>query len=190
MTAGRRDVGATTVADQGEKAAVAEDLLEFFYPDRFGAPEGEWRGLVVGQQVDPAGEFPQQVGEPLGVLGRVVDPGEQDVLDEDHLSAAQGKGAQGFHEPGQGIGAIHRHQPVAGGVVGGVERDGEIHFDVAAEIPDPFHQAAGGDGEPPFGELEPLLVHEDGERFDQVCVVGQGFAHAHEDQIVDILPRG
>ena len=67
-----------------------------------------------------------QGDELVGVLERVVDAAEEDVLEGDPLAVAQRDGRECFEEGGDVPFARDGHDGFADHVVGGVEADGEL----------------------------------------------------------------
>ena len=122
----------------------------------------------------------------LRLLGRVVDAGEHDVLDED-LPAAQLDVATALGEDvSERVAVVHRHQLGAQARIGGVEREREPDrlLDLVDEARQAGHPADGGDRRPPVRDPE---VGQPPRRREHVVVVEERLAHAHEDEVVDRL---
>ena len=186
LAAGGRDIRAPAVADEDRVVGIHEDLLESEDPGHGGALIGDARGFVVGQEVDLAGDIPELSGQFMGRGFRIIDPLEQDILKHDPFAFRHGKVAAGGQQLIERIALIDRHEPAAGGVINGMERDGQIGVGVFSQLPHPGNNAAGGDRYPAVGEVQSPLFGEDGEGLEQIFQIVQRLTHAHEDDIGDL----
>ncbi len=109
-------------------------------------PEFQTMRLILQRDaVDQGDEF-------VGVLERVVDAAEQDVLEGDPLAVAQGDGRERVEEGGDVPFARDGHDGFADLVVGGVEADGELGADgLFGEVEDAGEDAGGADGHARLG---------------------------------------
>ena len=125
----------------------------------------------------------QQCRQLLCSRGRVVDAGEHHVLDED-LPAAQREVAVALRENvRQGIAVVHRHQVRAQPRIGCVDRerepDRELDFvDESSQTRQPAH---GGDRRTPVRDSD---LRQAAGGCEHLIDVQEGFAHAHEDEMV------
>ena len=70
----------------------------------------------------------------------------------------------------------------AEGVIGGVQREGELHVEfLIHELAELREQADGGEGDLPPAEVRGVVAGEQVDGFGDVGEVEQGFAHAHQD---------
>jgi len=92
---------------------------------------------------------------------------------------------------GEGIFLVHRHDLLAHVVGGAVEREGEADLQrLIGQVADARGEPAGGDGDVPRADADAPVRVDDFDGLDQVDVVGERFAHAHEDDVVDLGFRG
>src|SRR5579859_1689780 len=183
LPAGGVDVVAAPSPDEARVSFVAQDLLEredALHPRR---TEGARGDRVHRDEVDLDGQTPQERSELLRFGRHVVAPRDQRVLDRDPPAAGQGVRPQPFHQLGERVLLVDRHEPGARRVVCGVQRNGEadVASEVAAEARDLGHETARRDRHPPRGEADPLGVGEEPKRACGRIVVVEGFAHPHVD---------
>lgn len=146
---------------------------------------------VVGDEVDLGVKASGEGGKGLDVGRGVVDAGDEDVFEGDHLALAIEVMLTGGGEVGQGMLAVDGHDLVADGVGGAVKGDGETElFRFVGELPDLRGEAGGGDGDLAGTDVGAPRGVEGTECDEEVVVIGEGFAHAHDDEIVDEALRG
>src|SRR5262249_47651402 len=173
LAAGRADVLALAPADRGRDAGVEQDRLEREDPRQRRPPEPGPRPVVERGQVafglDPA----EQAHQPLRVVDGVVDVLEHDVLEEHALARSQRVALDGGHQRREVERAVHRHEPRADLVGGGVERDRQVHLEIlAAELVD-----AGDELDRRNGELARRIANAE-------LRVGQDLHGLHQRRIV------
>ena len=143
--------------------------------------EGHVGAGVPDDEVDLAAHAADERDELVGVLERVVDAAEQDVLEGDPLAVAQRDGRESFEEGGDVPFARDGHDGLADLVVGGVEADGQLGADgFFGEVEDAGKDAGGADGHARLGDGH---LGEETDGGDEVGVVEEGLAHAHEDEV-------
>src|SRR6266478_3536989 len=124
LAAGGVDVAAAGAADVGGDAGGHDAFLEGGDAGLRGLVEGHVGAGVPDDEVDLAAHVPDQGDEFVGVLERVVDAAEENVLEGDPLAVAQGDGREGVEERGDVPLARDGHDGLANLVVGSVEADG------------------------------------------------------------------
>jgi hypothetical protein len=97
---------------------------------------------------------------------------------------------QRVDEGGDIVGLVDGHDLVTLFVVGGVERQGELEFYlVITELADHLGDAGGGDGDAAGAHGEAVIrVGDPFDSLEDILIIQQGFAHAHEDDIRQFLP--
>jgi hypothetical protein len=185
LAAGGEDVFAAALPDDGRDAVVHEDFLEGLDGLGRGRLEGGAGKLVEEDQIELAAQVSEGPDEQLRVGGRVVHPGDEDVLEGDAPPLRHGVGLAGLDNGLDGVFPVDRHELVAPGIIGGIEGDGEIDRRILTEPLDCGGEAAGRQGDPSSRERKPVVRADDGDGFQDVVVVVQGLAHPHEDEVVD-----
>src|SRR5690606_33254266 len=143
-----------------------------------------------GNQVDVAEEIAHQHGQLPGQLRMVVDAVHHYVLKGNSTPRLGHVVPAGVHQLGQGIAHIDGHDLGSDVVVGGVEGDGQGDGQpLFGQAPDGGHQAHRGDGNVAEADAQALRVVDNPQEADQVVVVLQGLAHAHDHDGADALPR-
>lgn len=85
---------------------------------------------------------------------------------------------------------VDRHDLTADGVGRAVERDGEPELErFVGKLPDAGGEADGADGDFAGTDAEAVGGVDDAEGAEEVFVVGERFAHAHDDDVADFLFR-
>ena len=148
-------------------------------------------GGVVAEEVHVHPARAEDGGEGAGVVGRVVYAAEQTILDR-HGAAATGlKAVGGGEDIGDGETFAHREESRAGGVVGGVERDGEVDVEArGSERVDAGNDADGGDGDLTPAEGAEAVVGESIDGGEDVVEVEHRLAHAHENDRLELAADG
>ena len=141
---------------------------------------------VIGNEVQLALVFFQQLHEVLRVLEPVVHALEQDVLVGDDPVGRPGVMAAGLHELFEGIALVERYDRGSGPVVGGVKGNGQLElYLLFGQLVDLRNQAAGGERDSAGADAEPPVGVDDPHRPQHLAVIGQRFPHAHDDDVVD-----
>ena len=131
-------------------------------------------------------QAPGQFRQGRDLVQAVIDPGDEDVFEGDHAAFFLLIILAGGGEVAQRILGIDRHDFAARFVGGAVQGDGQAELErLLRQPPDLRGQAAGRDGDLARADISAPGGVEDFQRLEQVVVIGQGFAHAHDDQIVD-----
>jgi hypothetical protein len=153
--------------------------------DALGAGAAEFAAgvRVPGDEVELAGEALDERGEAFGVLGGVVDVGEEDVLEGDALAAAQGQVAERREQVAERVLAVDGHQPVADLLGRGIDADGQARWRGREKLLDRGDDPRRGDGHAAVRQAEALVVAQDVGRGDHVGEVVQRLAHAHEHDV-------
>ena len=191
MAAGGIDVVTFFDAEGGDDTGAFEGFGEGAALVFRGAGPLQTFDGVVGDEVDLGVEASGEGGEGLDVGRGVVDAGDEDVFQGDHLALAIQVLLAGGGEVGEGMLAVDRHDLVADGVGGTVKGDGESElFRFVGELPDLWGEAGGGDGDLAGPDVGAPRGVEGTEGDEQVVVIGEGFAHSHDDEVVDETLRG
>ena len=141
---------------------------------------------VVGNEIDLGSEFFGVFGEESGLGKVVVDSVNENVLEGDDLLALVDESFAGLKEFFDWIPLIDRHDLLAGFVIGSVERDGKTKLGrMFSQLEDAGNEAAGGEGDVAGSDPETFRGENGVQGWQQVGEVGQGFDHAHEDEVVD-----
>lgn len=186
MAAGGVDVMALFDAEGGDDTGTFEGFGKGAALVLRGARPLEAFDGVVGDEVDLGVKASGEGGEGLDLGGGVVDAGDEDVFQGDHLALAIEVMLTGGGEVGEGMLAVDGHDLVADGVGGAVKGDGEAElFGFVGELPDLRGKTGGGDGDLAGPDVGAPRGVEGAECDEQVVVIGEGFAHAHDDEVVD-----
>ena len=143
---------------------------------------------VVGDKIDFGADAGGSFGEDGGVLRVGIDAIDEDVFEGDLLVLLGVPDAEGVEEFGDGILLVHRHDLFAGFIVRAVEGDGEA--DLLGEIGEFLYlgdESGGGDGDAAGADVEAPVGGDHIDRLAEIGEVGEGFAHAHEDEVVDLF---
>ena len=128
----------------------------------------------------------RDVAELLGLLERVVHILDQNELKRDHAAVSLGEGADRRDELGEWIRLVDRHDLLAHGIGRAVQRNRQPESEVFFGEPDDLrYESAGGDRNAARPKTQTPVGVEDGEGADQLVVVGQRLAHAHDDDVVE-----
>ena len=173
-------------ADSGGDLGPGEHRGKAVDGEVTGPPPSEALHGVVGDEIDLGVKPPRVPGEDGGLLEGVVDVLDEDVLEGHHLALLRLVFDTGVEELGEGILAIDRHDLLADFVSGAVKRKGEPDLQrLLREKPDLRRKSAGGNGNFARADANTPRCVDDVERGQEIGVVGQRFAHTHEDEIVD-----
>ena len=195
LAAGGVDVGAAGAAEVGDEFVLAEDRGEGFGGVVGGGLVGvalqAEAGGVVAEEVHMHAACANDGGERAGVVGRIVYAAEEAILDRDGAAAAGLKAVGGGEDVGDRETFAHREELGARGVVGSVERDGEVDVETGGgEGVDAGDDADGGDGDLAPAEGAEAVVGDAVDRGEDVVEVQQGLAHAHEDEGLEAAADG
>ncbi len=142
-------VASLALPDNRVEMGVYQDRLESKGPIVVRTGKGRAVIGIKGYEVDLDGNAFHEPDQRPGVVVGVVDPRQQHVLEGDTPATLKRVGAQRFHEGRQRIFLIDRHDEAARLVVGGVERNGKVNQDFAAEPDDHVGDARRRDGHVP-----------------------------------------
>ena len=175
-------------AEGGGDAGGGEHGHEGVLPGIAGALPFEALDLVVGDAVDLGFHFARHADEGGGVLGAVVDAGDEDVFKGQPLLFPLGVKGAGLEEHGERVFAVHGHDLRADLIGGAVEGDGEADLEgLLGEFADLRGEAAGGKGDVARAEADAPGGIDDADGAHEVGEVREGLAHAHEDDVIDAL---
>lgn len=188
MAAGGLDIGAEVLSHGVMDFILGEDGLESFDGGVTGFPIlSRVGGGVIADEVDVQQPFPvggggDEISQSLGVAGRVVDAGEENVGDKDFV-VGNGEvsidGGQDFFDrvrPSNG----HEFEPL--GSEGVMERESEVDIGiVAGQAFDAGDDADSRQGETARAQGEAVGGGQEVDGGEGIVRVSQGFAHAHED---------
>lgn len=188
LAAGRRDVLSLALADNGRDVAVPERALEG--EDTFFG--GSLPGRALPGIIDDEVELATHAGHQARQLGRVfravVDAAEQEIFKGDALARLERirlqRGQKLIQRPAGGPG----HDALAQGLIGRVQRDRQIGEPAFAQLAQALADAAGGNGDAPWGKVQAPVVIEAFQRVPDGGPVEQGLAHAHEDEVAQHGP--
>ena len=128
-----------------------------------------------------------------GVALAVVDPVDHRPFDGEAPPTGRHVLGAGLGQHGEWVASVDGYQLIAQHVVGGMQRDGQVHREgLGGQAADAGHDAHRGEGEVP-GRQAHIAVQADDRAPDPV-VVGQRLPHPHEDDVRDPsrggLPHG
>ena len=168
----------------GAKAAIRSGG-ERFRPDAANGLNGNQVDLA--RHARPARAVAaQQRQQGLGLRRRVVDAIEHAVLEGDEVARrALEVAARCAEQLGDRVLAVERHQLVAQGVVGRMQRDRESDRAIFAQAIDHRHDARGRDRHAAARQAVAVVVEHRPERRHERAVVLQRLAHAHHDDVGD-----
>lgn len=151
-----------------------------------GAHPGKAFDGVVGDEVDFGADCFGAFGEDAGLFEVVVDVLDEDILEGEVLLLTRVPVAKGFEEFVYAPALVDGHDLGADFVGGSVEGDGEPDLAwVVGEFFDLRNEAGGGDGEVAGTDVKAFGGGDEFDCFEQIGEVGEGFAHTHEDEVVD-----
>src|SRR5690606_38054782 len=187
LAARRRDIVAARASDRRHDAGRAQSLPETVDRFRGGTLETGARERIERDQIDLRRPVAKQPDEPAGPGGAVVDTVEQHVLEGD-LPAREpfGVAPAGVQELRDRMDAIDRHEPIAQLVGRRMQRHGERRVAVDRELQDLRHQARRADRDAPPRKPEREIVEQELRDRDDVAIVRERLAHAHEDHVRDL----
>ena len=84
----------------------------------------------------------------MRILITVIHMADKDIFKGNHSPMGEGKGLAGREDLLEGVGLVDRHEVSTGLVIGGIERNRQIHRDVLPEAAHLEGKAAGGEGHP------------------------------------------
>ena len=143
---------------------------------------------VVLDEVDFARDVLAELRQFPRVLKAVVEVLEHDELKRRARARLVDKVTQRLGQDRQIVGLVDGHDVVALGVVGGVQAECEIEFDlVVSQALDRFGNARRGHGDALGRHRQSGCSRDALHRFDHVAVVQQRFAHAHVDNVGQAL---
>ena len=175
-------------AEGGGDAVAAEDGVEGAAVFGGGAFPGEAFDVVVGDEVDLGAGGGGAFDEEAGFVEVVVDAFDEDILEGELLFLLRVPVAEGVHEFIDAPLLVHRHDLVAHVVAGAVEGNGEADLlRVVGEFSDLRDESGSGDGEVPGADVQSPIGGDDLDGLEEMGEVGEGFAHAHEDDVVDLF---
>ena len=189
LTAGGVYVFAAAAAETGVDAAPLEMLHEvldgiFVGFGKLGLVDG-----IVFDDVDEVGGYlAVYLDQLFGIFGAVVEIFEEDVFEGDLVAGLLIEMVEGIDEGLDVVGLVDGHDLVALFIVGGVKREGQLEFYfVIAELMDHFRDARGRDGDAAGAHGQSVGRGDAFDGFEDVLIVQQGLAHAHEDDIGELL---
>lgn len=190
LAAGGEDIVAASGAFGGEDRGFLKLSKEGV--DLFGgrAFEGSARVFVVGDEVDLGTEGAGELDQAFGILLAVIDAFDEGIFKGDREALLGREGlefAEGVEESLEVVTFVDGHDGIALFIGGGVEGDSEANGVGPTEIKDLRAEASGGDGDAAVSEFRAEFVGEDRDGAEEVFEIDQGFAHAHEDDIGDVL---
>ena len=189
-SAGGVDVLAARGAEGADNAVAVQEVLE--------GADGAGRGGLVGgagrgveaDEVDAAVESPQGLGEACGVGQVVVEAAEHGVLEREAPLAAPVVLSQQGEDLAEGECLLHGHDGQALLRHGVVEADGEVALALLDEALQAGDDAHGGDGDALGAPAQAPVGGEDAADGQDGVEVVHGFAHAHEDNVGELLELG
>lgn len=186
LTAGGVDIVALFLADGMGDLILGEDLSESLLARDIGALPIEPVDGIVGDEVDMGMEVSGDGGEVAGLVEGIIDIPDEDKLEGGHPPGGGAKVLNGGDELFEGIFAIDRHNLLADLVGGSMEADGEPRLDrFASELLNLGDEAGSGNGDAASAEVESPIGIEDGEGATKGAIIGERFAHSHEDDIIE-----
>ena len=123
-------------------------------------------------------------GQLPSLLQTVVDPRQEHILVADTAAGPVGVRPGGGDHRRDRVLAVDRNHAAAEGIVGRVQRDGQVDgHALGAQALDEGHQPDGRDGDPSRAEVEGVGTRPAADRSDHRIVVVERFAHPHEDHV-------
>ena len=185
MTTGSVYVFAAAAAEAGVDAVLFEVLHELLDGVFFGFGEEGLVDRIIFNNVDEiGGDLAEDLHQFVGVLFAIVEVLEEDVFEGDLVAGLLIEMIQGFDEGFEIVGFVDGHDLVALFVIGRVQRDGELEFNlVVAELADHLSDSGCGDGDASGAHGQAVGGGDALDGFEDVLIIEQGFAHAHEDDV-------
>ena len=127
----------------------------------------------------------------FGLIQSIVHAFDEDVFKRDHASTFGLVVIQRGGEFFERILAVHRHDSSTHVIRRAVQRDGEGElFRLVCELADLRREAAGGNRDLPRADASAPRRIQQAQSSEQIVVVGERFAHAHDDEIVHEVTAG
>ena len=166
-------------------SAAGEGFGEVLASGLVGPFPGQALDRVVGDQIHLGVQASGQIRQGFHLGRGVVDSLDEDVFQGDHLALLFEVVAAGLGQFGQRVLAIDRHDLVANRIGGAVQRDRQTElFGFIGQLSDPGGQSAGRDRDLPGTDPSAPRGVQRTEGRHQRVVIGHGFPHAHDHQIV------
>ena len=143
---------------------------------------------VVGDEVDFGAKFFGVLGKETGFFGHVVDAIDENVFKGDDFVFLGDVICAGVEEFVQRISFVDGHDFSAHGVGGSVQGDGQLQlFGLVGEFANAGDESTRGHGDMARADVESPWGVDDFDGGHEVFVIGKGFAHAHENEVVDFF---
>jgi hypothetical protein len=185
LAAGGIDVVALFAPNRGTDSSFkksATEEVDCFFGRTF---VGEAFDFVVGDQVHLCEKTTGVLGEEGGLFRGIVDSSEKNIFEEDLFLFGSDKDVTGFEKSIEGKSFIDRHDLVADGIARSVKGECEAELEwVIGKFLDLGGKSAGGDSDVTSSHAKIGRRDEEIEGWQEIGKVGQGFPHAHENQIV------
>ena len=155
-----------------------------------GSHPGQSLDGIVGDQIHFGADTPRLPGQKTGLLGGVVDIANQNILKSDSLFFKAGVVLAGCEQFLDRIFFIHGHDAGPHLIRRTMEGYGQPHLErLLREFADLRDEARRGNRHVTRPQTHAPRRIEDRDGADEIVVIGHGFSHAHEDDVVDFLAR-
>lgn len=187
LAAGTEGFDTFGVSSKRQSPGRHENLLKLVHCFSVRGPIVDAVARIERDEVHACRQAAEVVGELSGVVGLVVEAGDENVLDEDVAACPDRVVGDGDSELVHRVCLIDGHDLRSDVVVGGIERDSEAHSlpTKQAESAYAVATAGGRDGDAPAGDLVLAVFVKPFDGGDDVVEIVHGFAHSHEDDITD-----
>lgn len=186
LAAGGVDIMALFLANGMGNLILGEDAGEGLLTRDIGALPIESMDGIVGDEVNMGVQVAGDGGEVAGLIEGIVHILNEDKLEGGHTAGGGAKVLNSGEELFEGVFAVDRHDLLADLVGGSMEADGEPRLDrFAGELLDLGHEPGSGNRDAASAEVEAPIGIEDGEGASEGTVIGERFAHSHEDDIIE-----
>ena len=189
LSAGGIDVFSAAAAEPGIDPILFEVLHELVNGILVGFCEkGLLDGVVFDDVDEVGGHLPVNLHQLVRILPAVVEILKEDILERDLVACLLIKMVQRLDEGLDVIGLVDGHDLVAFLIIGCMQRERQLElYLIVAELADHLGHARGRDGNAAGAHGQPFGR---GDAFDgrqDILVIQQGFAHAHEDDVGELF---
>ena len=125
LAAGGIDVSAQGAAHGGGDAPILQRFLESSHCGPGAGLQGALLHMVERDQIEMGGQALEPAQQLFGIRFRIVDPIDHGILEADAPGGLRVVPAAGVQKLLAGVSPVHRHDPVPGFIVGGVEGNGQ-----------------------------------------------------------------
>ena len=181
---GGGDVAAVAAADIDDHVAVFQVFHKFIAVPVWAVAEAGAFHFVVFDDIDFDGKLAAVDSERFGIVKTVVDAVEEQVFEGGARACLFHKVFQAFRHIPQRVSLVHRHEGVAHRFFRRVERHGEVEaYALIRQAANAGGDACRGESDAVGGHRQPVLGGDAFDGGEDIVIVEERFAHAHEHDV-------